>query len=144
MFSMRTKRVSCTAIVSAAAVLALGSPARADYGGSVSSTVYGAQFGYTVTRMTLNRAQLTGVIRDVRADGYCAYVRVTVPIDWALDPVKSKTICGRGNTAAVSMYTFDYHGLERVQGIRLKVCRRDGSRGSLRDCRTTLLTRTTN
>ena len=147
MTSLTTRRRSLRAGLAAAtavASLAVAAPAMADYSGSVGSYPgWGATADYTVTRLSANSAEINGRIRDTRADGACAYVRAWVVIDWAVDPSSSATACGAGASAPFSVYTRDTAGLERIQSIKVQVCRRTSAGGALFDCNVRTLTQNT-
>lgn len=100
-------RKSFLATVPAALVLSVtvfGSIALADYGGRVDSSPYGSQVGYTVRYFNGpgGHAGVTAQVRDVLADGYCAYVKISFDMPLMFDPATSKTVCGSGNVASLS------------------------------------------
>lgn len=139
----RRKQAALAAAVCAGMLFGVANPAAADYSGSVSSVGGGATLSYTVLRLNPNAAEAVGTIKDTWADGYCAYAKVWVVIDYAVDPYNQATTCGVGTTARLSVYTRDLNGWDRIQSIKLMVCRRSGSTGSLFNCNYRTLTQET-
>lgn len=147
MLSFKTTRRPIAVLAAAVTGLLLAvaaPPAQADYTGLIaSSPTYGALGTWTVNRLNGNSAEVTGTIKDLRADGKCAYVKAWVKIDFAVDPLDTSVTCGSGTRAGFRVYTRDLNGWDRVQGIYVKVCRSNSSGGSLTDCVTVVETRET-
>lgn len=136
----RRKRAALASAVCLVMLLGSANPAAADYSGSFSSVGGGATLDYTVLRLNPNAAEATGKIKDTSADGYCVYAKISVSIDYAVDPYNQATTCGVGTSANLRVYTRDLNGWDRIQGIKLKVCRRVGSTGTLYNCNYKTLT----
>ncbi len=140
----KTRRIALSVLAGSVGTLVLAAPASADYSGSLSSSpTWGATADYTVTRLSSNEAEISGRIKDIRADGMCAHVKAWVPIDYAVDPSDSAQACGSGTSASFRVYTRDLNGWGRIQGIKLRVCRRTSADGYLTDCAGITLTRET-
>jgi hypothetical protein len=143
----KSPRRRCTAALAVALtglLLAAAAPAQADYTGLIaSSPTYGALGTWTVNRLNGTSGEITGTIKDLRADGKCAYVKSWVKIDFAVDPSSSAVACGNGARSGFRVYTRDLNGFDRVQGIYVKVCRSNSSGANLSDCVTVVESRET-
>lgn len=147
-------RLAISAFLAGSLVLGTAAPAAADYGGRVDSTTYGAQFGFTLRFYNPFRAYITGEVRDVRADGYCANVRVKMYMYKQYEPIPSPSttviVCGKGNTAPFSMdrrtpivrYPDGTLLPAVIRRVEIRVCRQQ-SVGVLKDCKGRNLTNST-
>lgn len=141
-------RLTLGALIGGSLLLGTAAPAAANYGGRVDSSVYGAQYGYTVRQFNSDRVHITGVLRDLAADQRCAYVRIKVHIShpWRViaDPVTAAIVCGNGNTVGINMAGTApilltgtggiYLDQPTIDKIEITVCRRRS--GVNTDCRT--------
>jgi len=101
--------------------------ADASVSSSLSSSPAGGTYSYSISKASADLASVSGTLKDTRADGYCAYARVSIAITLSADIAQERTVCGSGSSVKVFTAATAPGGLFIITGIKFKVCRKKGS-----------------
>lgn len=115
------------AVVAACAAPGAGSDGYSGHGplgGQINSSPAGAQVGYTLwpTQDPVYDGHITATVRDVAADGKCAWGRISLDISFWPDPGTETTVCGNGNTKDLTLDAGGPGGEFVLSGQRIETC----------------------
>lgn len=91
-------------VAAVASVLVAGIPAAA-MAGQNTFTVTGARVVVNTTAPSTTRVSVQGTVKDTRADGLCAWVRVIFDFRSGWDRFEDRKACGADNPAASFSWT---------------------------------------